>query len=332
LDEDDPAHEQRIEQQERFAVGMIGFALEQDFEFRVHFLERVCGLKDLSRASGWEILVEPENWGDLVLKHRPSDSFVVAEFKIGAPLEGHQNPSDPIFYLPSRNGQAAGYGWEITQIAAREKWAHSKYLTVEKKASWSKVLKENYNLNCVPAEWQEFLRTDISQESELETEVYDCLSHFGVSIFTSRRMKEMKLANQATRPLALLMGVLDNFKPGFKKRLLDAGEDYFGVNIRKEDFPQTARLVELEPERDIAGWFGYESGDPFGPRLAVWFYCGNSDGIKPAARDHIKKLLRNVGFEERAFREHDNCLHLFCKAEESGGDAEWFTKVLTALN
>jgi len=50
-----------MEQQERFAVGMIAFTFEHDAEFRAHFLERVCDLKDRSRAVGWEVEVEPES-------------------------------------------------------------------------------------------------------------------------------------------------------------------------------------------------------------------------------------------------------------------------------
>jgi len=69
------ARSQLMVQQERFAVGMIGFAIEHDDKFRAHFLERICDLADLSRTDGWEVLVEPENWGDLVLKHPVSRSL-----------------------------------------------------------------------------------------------------------------------------------------------------------------------------------------------------------------------------------------------------------------
>ena len=326
-----------MDQQERFAVGMIGFALGHDVEFRAHFLEKVCGFRDLSRVSDWEILVEPEDWGDLVLKHIASKSFIVTEFKIGANLEGHQNPSEPLFALPSRDGQRAGYGWEINQIAARENWIRLKYLTVEKKASWSKARKENNNLNCVPVEWREFLRADVSQESKLETELYDCLSNFGVSVFVSRtrRMKEMKLANPATQPLAILIGVLGKFGVSFRNKLLnDVNTEAFGFNIDPKDFPNIARIVEPDI-KNSAGWFGYESNAPQGPRLSVWFYCYIDAGIKsikPVAKARIEDALRKVGFKDSEFRNDGSSINVFCKAEDSTGDMDWFTKVLTALN
>ncbi|MGA9451038.1 MAG: hypothetical protein WBW41_06800 [Verrucomicrobiia bacterium] len=332
MDEDDPLRKQRMEQQERFAVGIIGFVLEHDSGFRKHFLEKVCGLNDTSEMDGWEILIEPENWGDLVLKHRASNSLIVTEFKIGAELAGHQNPSSPAFKLPSRDGCCAGYGWEITQIAAKENWARLKYITVEKKASWSKAGERNASLICFPAEWSKFLREEVSEETKLETEVYDCLARFGVSIFTSRRMKNMKLANQATQPLAILIGVLGKFGVGFRYKLLkEVDPEALGLSIVPKDFPKIARIVQSEVK--VAGWFGYESNAPLGPRLSVWFYCYKQDvGIKPAAKAKIEEALKKNGFNENEFRNDGYSVNVFCKSEDSTGDMEWFTKVLSALN
>ena len=312
---------------------MIGFALEHDSKFRAHFLERVCGLNDLPRTNGWEILVEPENWGDLVLKHRASGSFVVVEFKIGADLEQHQNPSMQRFFAPARNAERSGYGWEIRQTASRDKWVHLRYVTVENSASWDKVGKATSNLVCLPREWRQFLRGDVSEESHIETNVYDCLARFGVTTFVSRRMKEMKLAAQATQLLAILFGVLDKFGVKFRSKLLNiVNSEGLGFEIHSKDFPNIAKNVEAEAHP--AGWFGYESYGPLGSRLSVWFSCydKNTGRIKPAARDRIKRALQKFGFEGRQFRDEDGSLNVFCKAEASPGDLEWFTKVLAALN
>ena len=218
---DDELREKRNKQQERFAVGMIGFTLGHDDKFKAHFLESVCGLKDVPRAGCWEVLVEPESWGDLVLKHRDSSSLVVVEFKIGANLEEHQNPSTERFFLATRTGERAGYGWEIAQFAAREKWRQLRYVTVENKASWSRVRKGVHNLECVHAEWRQFLREDVSKESTLEADVYNCLTRFEVTIFVARIMKDKKLANEATQPLAVLIGVLAKFGIKFRPKLLN---------------------------------------------------------------------------------------------------------------
>jgi len=331
---DEAAREKPNEQQERFAVGMIGFVLEHDSKFRAHFLEKVCGLRDLPQTNGWEILVEPAHWGDLVLKHRASNSFVVAEFKIRAKLEEHQNPSMPRFFLPGRNGACDGYGWEIAQFASRENWRQLRYVTVEKKASWEKVRKKQNDLECVHAEWKQFLREDESTESKLEADVYNCLSRFGVAIFVARIMKDKKLANEATQPLAVLIGVLAKFGVKFRPKLLNnVNPEALGFEIHSEEFPEIARNVEAEVSP--AGWFGYASDAEFGgPRLSVWLACYNKNTMrmKPAARARIKRAIQDSGLEKTEMGDDGSSVQVLCKAEDSPGDLEWFTKVLTALN
>ena len=326
---DERERKQAIEQQERFAVGMIGFALEHDAAFRAHFLGAVCGLQDLADARGWEIFVEPENWGDLVLKHRASGFFLVAEFKIGAELKKHQDPSEARFFQRADNGKRGGYGWEIAQIAKKENWKRVKYVTVEKRASWSPVMPANHRLECEPVEWRRFIRANESAESNLETDVYDCLSCFGVSIFISRRMKQMKLASDATKPLALLIGVLAEFGAEFKPKLLYATQEFLGINVPAQDFQNFAWIVK--PDGPIAGWFGYESSPREGSQLSVWFYCSRSTRKNASAKKRTKAALRKAGFQHREVHDHDSSVFVVCKAEDSTGDAEWFKKVLSAF-
>ena len=219
LDLDDDARKQRTEQQERFAVSMIRFALEHDADFKTHFLDKICDLNDSSAVDDWEVLVEPENWGDLVLKNRRLSSLTVAEFKILAELRAHQDPTNPGFISESRDGVPSGYGWEIDRFAKKEKWDHLRYVTVEKESSWSKCDKRNENLCCVPAEWKQLLRANSCEESKLETDVYDCLARFGVHIFLARSMINMKLGSEATKPLSLLIGVLAELSSGFNRNV-----------------------------------------------------------------------------------------------------------------
>ncbi len=294
---DERERKQAIEQQERFAVGMIGFALEHDAAFRAHFLGAVCGLQDLADARGWEIFVEPENWGR--------------------------------FFQRADNGKRGGYGWEIAQIAKKENWKRVKYVTVEKRASWSPVMPANHRLECEPVEWRRFIRANESAESNLETDVYDCLSCFGVSIFISRRMKQMKLASDATKPLALLIGVLAEFGAEFKPKLLYATQEFLGINVPAQDFQNFAWIVK--PDGPIAGWFGYESSPREGSQLSVWFYCSRSTRKNASAKKRTKAALRKAGFQHREVHDHDSSVFVVCKAEDSTGDAEWFKKVLSAF-
>ena len=96
-------------------------------------------------------------------------------------------------------------------------------------------------------------------------------------------------------------------------------------------FPRISRLVS--PPGKIAGGFGYESNQPIGSRLSVWLYCFGANGrIKPAAQKQIKSALANSGFNKNQIKDDGASIQVFCKAEQSPGDMEWFTKVLTALN
>src|SRR5439155_1269308 len=134
-------------------------------------------------------------------------------------------------------------------------------------------------------------------------------------------MKRMNLATHATEPLALLIGVLAKFGADFKRKLLDAGTDALGIKITAEDFPNIERIVE--PDGAVAGWFGYESNPPLGPRLSVWFYCSSSTGTKAGAQDRIKDTLRKAGFQDKDFRDDGSSVYVICRAEGSSGDAEW---------
>lgn len=330
--EDDAARKRRMEQQERFAVGMIGHALEHDAEFRRHFFERVCGLPELSLAHDWDVLIEPHNWGDLVLKHRASNSLLVAEFKIGAELAEHQNPSSPRFNSPSRNGECAGYGWEIAQIASQEHWAHLKYVTVEKEAPWSRGRTDIGNLVCIPLEWSQFLRADVSQESKLEADVYDCLGSFGVGCFLSRGLENMKTAKHTVDGLNLLIAVAENFGwdttnhgGDTKKQRFKFGHDYLGVELMACDSELLKNLSEKEQGPLL--WFGYEKrgNDAY---LSVWIYAAKD---VTSIKEKMAKLGLAKSFQKIEPSKEGSNIGYLCLADDSPGDKEWFQSVLSKL-
>lgn len=309
---DEKARKHRMEQQERFAVGMIGFALEHDRLFRRHFLASVCGLKELSKVGGWEILVEPDNWGDLILQHKATRTFQVVEFKIGSALERHQNPSMPQFSLPGKNGRCAGYGLEMEQIRKRENWKRFRYVTIERRKSWHTARKQTPGHKWTSAEWRQFLRRDVTGESKIERDVYDCLARFGVGIFVAWRMNNMKLGANATKPLAILIGALEEStksRAEFKPSLLDAGSEWLGINIRKKN--------------KVVAWFGYEANPPKDSRLSLWLYK-----VDKPVKSSLPKPLRMAG----TFQQNGSDIGVYCKAEDSTGDKEWFVNVLSALN
>jgi hypothetical protein len=204
---DEAERKQIMEQHERFAVGAVGFVMDHDPDFPSHFLDRICELRNLPTGGKWEVLVEPENWGDLVLTHKDLSWLVVVEFKIDAVLEDHQNPTKPAFNEPTPAKGAVGYGCGITWFAHDQGLRNVKYVTVEKEASWE-TGNRCPNVNCIPSVWKRLMRNDVADESDLEACLYDSLGRLGLYTFLARKMNGMKLANHATAPLDLLISVL----------------------------------------------------------------------------------------------------------------------------
>lgn len=123
----DKADKEQLQyQHERFAASIMGFALDHDSKFRRHFLKAICGLAHGVNDPTWEVSVEPEKWGDLVLRNKALSTLIVVEFKIDCPLASHQNPSKRSFNLPPMLGSRPGYGWAIRRCGANERFSFSK--------------------------------------------------------------------------------------------------------------------------------------------------------------------------------------------------------------
>lgn len=255
-------------QYERFAVGAVGFVLDHDLGFRSHFLQQICQFQSLPKPAAWEVLVEPHNWADLMLTHRTSSRLVVVEFKIGSKLKDHQDPTKPEFHWSTTKAGCPGYGWEIKHFSDHEHLTNRRYVTVQKSASKNTKCRQK-ELSCIAREWRHLLHSNATDESDLEACLYDSFRHLGVYSFIGRKMSGKKLAAHATEPMALLIGVLQEFDIEFRQKQADANPEALGITMFDKDFPGTRALVK--PEGKKVGWFGYES-TPAGPRLSVWLY------------------------------------------------------------
>jgi len=79
-------------------VASIAYCLQNNPNFRKHFLTSVCEAPPEELSSSFDILIEDELWGDLVLVERNERKVYVVECKIDASLLEHQNPSTDIFW------------------------------------------------------------------------------------------------------------------------------------------------------------------------------------------------------------------------------------------
>src|SRR5437870_5446642 len=77
---------------ERFTAAAVGFCMTHNSAFRRFFLRKVCGLEVMPRGK-CEIEIEPESWADLLIRFGNRHVCVI-EFKLGAPLQPHQDPTN----------------------------------------------------------------------------------------------------------------------------------------------------------------------------------------------------------------------------------------------
>src|SRR5205823_1098661 len=86
---------------ERFTAAAVGFCMSHNARFAKFFLSKVCRVRVRPRTR-ISVEVEPESWADLLI--HVGRSVCVVEFKLGAPLQSHQDPSKRDFW------QNTGYG------------------------------------------------------------------------------------------------------------------------------------------------------------------------------------------------------------------------------
>jgi len=316
------------EQRERFAVGMVAFALDHDDWFRRRFLKAICGLDGEPAVEKWTILVEPENWGDLVLKNEALSEFIVVEFKVDSDLQLHQNPEHKEFWSEAASGATNGYGWEIPQHAQGFKTL--RYITVEKALSWRKAARSPARLMCIPRTWRDMAGEAPDKDSHLEAQVYDCMGRFGVASLGSRRLSNMKKTNDVMDAITILAGVLESHGGRFQAQFIDAQADYFGVKLNRKQFPKLAQLVPTTEE--TVGWIGYEN-EP--RRLQFWFYFDRGNPSFATAAESVKRLLLDAGFTQDRISFAMEGKHFFVYAlpdDDYAGDGEWLEKVFSALN
>ncbi len=325
-DEMDEIGQERQKQVERYSAAMIAFAFQHDRTFREHFLARICsdGTAERLPTDGWIVKIEPDDWGDLVLKIAPNFA-VVLELKIRAELKPHQDPSKPEFLRKD------GYGYAILNEFGD--FVNVRYITLLD-PKWNRIWNptgDSHKLRCFPRRWVDLLRRPGENESTIEANVYDCLDNFGVSVFSSRKLANMKLGNYATEVLNILLTTFDNQGGNYQKSYFVGDRRCIGLSIPKDEFPTIAKLVGTDDE--IVGWFGYDNDDENqAPRLSVWLYSRKASDPKRAL-ERIKERIKDGDPNgELKIKSEDRNLVVFCLASESTGDKEWFEKVFKIVN
>jgi len=298
---------------------MLAFAIEYDRQFKAHFFDRYCCG---SPPAGFDVLIEPDSWGDLILKNDVKHRVFICELKIAASLENKQNPSKEEFW------QDGGYGYSI-----KSRFAGSKvtYTTIENDPSWGRALPNNIGLECQPSAWKRLARE--RSKKTLESNLYETLGNLGVHCFNPIIANNMKFGNIARKAVQLpncLNDVIvelrrcdvkcDRPNPSL---WIEQGSWSYGSGIPSKPHSNLGRITRATKkggEQGWMAWFGYE-GDP--SRLAVYFYCGNggTQAVAARLRTAFPKIAPVVNRTE-------NWVGFYCKPNDSNGDFKWFTSVV----
>ena len=300
------------EERERFSVAAIAFCLEHDNRFKARFLRAIGGPPPASIS---KISVEPEHWGDLVLEG--SRHVLVLEFKLGALLQDHQSPEARIFSVK-------GYGRQI-----RKRFGKSgkklRYLVIGNRKN---LRRRRTQISCAAVPWHKLYKLLVLQgeESQIETDLYDCLGILGVPVFLYRHMKNPTLNDDAKSAMTIcgfLEHVLDT--EGLQPGGSESGPECHGLNIPRAQNDKLANAVQ--PKGRLLGWIGYESVDEGkSPYLSVWFYS-----TPKAAARFRRRLIAALGSEPVKSLESDESTIIVRSAgDKSKDDAKWFSKVLKA--
>ena len=173
--EDEDAAVVRVRREaERFAAAAVAFCMRHNPKFARRFLSKVCNIPVPSKTKIL-IEVEPESWADLFI--RIGRCVCVIEFKLGAPLQLHQNPSSPAFW-----SAPTGYGAKVeTAFANNPKHfvvlGHPHYILFPQRALWT-FQRAEWNL--LAKEFESHFAS-----TRLLCDLRDCLARFNVWEFSS---------------------------------------------------------------------------------------------------------------------------------------------------
>jgi len=308
--------ERKHKERERFSVAAVAFCFKYDPVFKSHFLKAVA---DLPPESITEDVVEPHEWGDLVLEG--PRHVLVLEFKLGALLQDHQSPNALIF-------SEHGYGAKIkTQYGRTGK--ELRYIVIGKDFKPREV----EGLKCSGVPWSILLLPSHCEESRFEVDLYDCLGHLGAPTFLYRHMKSTQLAAHAQSGMnvfSLLLKVLD--EAHINAGISTSGHECIGVDMKKAGAaPASLELAKLvQPNGHTLGWIGYELGEEDEhPCLSVWFYSTSASA--PQVKKRLEAAIQRKAMTgEVGQSEENHYVFVFLPGRQSKDDKAWFQQVLRA--
>jgi hypothetical protein len=318
---------------ERFAAAAVGFCMSHSVKFPKFFVNRICEVSVPYRTK-ISVEVEPESWADLLI--HVGRSVCVVEFKSGAPLQPHQDPSKPAFW------QNNGYGVKFEAAYPRNR---KRFVLLGHPGLVVAATKTNWDFH--HASW-ESLAKDFETEfktNRLLCDLKNCLAQFQIWEFTSMKARDVMVNPRDVIHGSLGWQLLEqaylnpqlNFSRGVSAYLLDSdlgerGVWHFGIEI--QSVASKALQEFLRPRRGGAMiWFGYECERRFQVHQTIWLYCESesiADAVAKAVRPSRLDYARLIRRED----EKGNLSYICIRSTDRIGmnDFKWFCSWLLRVH
>ena len=319
----------KIDQKELFAVAAVAFVLKYDLHFKTHFLEKICGIKNVNLDSlpDYEVIIQDGNFADLLLLNERKSEVIAIEFKIDAHLQPHQN-----FDKEKDFREYDGYGSQILCSKYRD-YKSLKYIVLLKnqKRDELNLSEASIPVNgilCYSRVWHDLLCPK-NEETPLMADLFDCLSQaLNIGELKSRIYMNKKMSKSVQDAVAIY-DILQSF--GFNKPTTGKDEKsfWFGVNISR-----SAKGFDLiknysSSDTDPFCWFGYEhlENGQLSERKSIWIY-----GISKDSRKVVEDLFQKSFGGKNQIQSSGDSVVIFPQNEsETAGDIEWFQSVIDTL-
>lgn len=313
---------------ERYAVAAIGFCLVHHARFRRFFIKVICDVT-LSAQARCEVQVEPHHWADLEI-HFGRRQVAVIEFKLGAPLQSHQNPSKDEFWT-------GGYGERLATAYPN----HTKHFIVLGPSEWLDFTKHP-GWHFRQLHWADLAKNFHRHfhRTPLLNDLRDCLSQFGVWDFASMKARELSVGSSAVRASAAWDILWTAFtSPDLKlsaarsSSRVDAvitrpDQWHFGIEVRAAASAPLKRVT-----RPVSGgamlWFGWECERRDETWLSVWLYC-ESESLADAVEAEFRSGKRSSNRLVRSTDEQGHRTHIGIRGQTEYGvtELDWFVGTL----
>ena len=322
----------RQSRQELFTVAGVAFLLKHDPAFRRTFLRNICGVAESDLSRHFEVEVQPARHADLRIRCAELQAVYIVEFKVGAPLQPNQDPTQEEAFLE----QDRGYGWIIGHAPEYTDCLRRTYVVLQNWRAFPDH--EVQGITVFSRAWKDLIVPPI-EESALACDLLDTLGGWGITALRFRHHVPMKKAHHTQNTIDMFQIVTATaeeleIKPKhfeFDVNSVDESGGHFGLNV-PFGLRRFTKLEKLAGQNDYAlGWFGYGS-DGGNATLDVWIYCKPSKAAETALAKTLEFAQKRLGTRLGASVEvEDGCVRISIGGDAVIDDKQWFASVFDAL-